>query len=215
MSKIVWDEKAKRQLLLAQMRSGISTWLEEMRQYSEEIESCLRKKIKQYESLIRSEEDIIDKQQLEMFSELYRSSLFITCYSFFEFELSIICNDFYNRNNLAIRFDYRYRRGTGLSNFQRMIHYLINVCNLALLNNSKAVPKILIYNKLRNTIVHNAGRLVFNYQELKTFITDNEPKITLNNYDLIIFTETFLFDAINTYDSFFEEFFGAFSSWIA
>ena len=216
MGKIIFDEKAKGQLLLVQMHSGISSWIEMLRQYAEEMEYCLTKKIKQYEKSISSEDDLIEKQQLETFLELYRSSLFITCYTFFEFELSIICSTLYNHYKLKTKLD-KFKKGkkwVSVSFIEAMVNYLKDICKLNLPPNSEYVQRIYIYNKLRNNIAHNAGRLVQNYDEIKTFIDENDPKITLNDYGLIIFTRDFVFDAIATFNSFFEEFYEAFSSWI-
>ncbi|MGO9263524.1 MAG: hypothetical protein ACLQBA_01345 [Candidatus Binataceae bacterium] len=212
MSKIIFDKKAEGQLLLRQIESGVSIWIEMLRGYAEEIENCLIKKIKQIKSSINSEDDIIEKEQMEMFLELYRASLFITCFTFFEFELRIICNTFYNRYELEKSLE-NYNKPR-ISLIENMVNYLKDICKLSLSPDSEYVKRIFIYNKLRNNIAHNAGRLVQNYDEVKSFISENDAKITINDYGLIIFTRDFIFDAIDTFNSFFENFYDAFYSWI-
>jgi hypothetical protein len=214
--------------MLMGFRLGISFGIESLKRYAEEMETFLNKKLKQLESCDASKisdfeqyhEDFIELK--DEFPFIFRSSLFLTCYSFFEFEFSIINRTFCKHYPIEPIFN-RYKNNKykekkinkgKISSLEISMDYLEDVYKLNFKANSKYFNNIVIYNKLRNNISHNAGRLVQNYDEITNFINNNKSKITVNDYSLIIFTKEFALDVIDVVNSFFEEFFGELATWI-
>jgi hypothetical protein len=209
-------------LMLRGFRSGISIWTENLKRYEKDMEGFLNKKLKQFECCdpsIISDYEQYHEEYIELKDEfplIFRSSLFITCYSFFEFELSIMCKTFFKRYPRKPTFKSYKNNRNRTSSIELIIDYFNNIYMINLKDNSKYFSDIIIYNKLRNNILHNAGRLVQNYDEITNFINsnNNKSKINVNNYGLIIFTKEFVKDVICVVNSFFEEFFGELATWI-
>lgn len=152
---------------------------------------------------------------------IFRSSFFVTCYSFIEYQL-IDINDYLEK-------EYKYKLNLNYFGKRKNIllarTYLKKVANIDFpdtndyfADNKDCWNRIIKFNTIRNNIVHNGGRLDQgddndNLKKIKSFIADNPSKISIGNYNRINLSKEFIFHVIDTIDSFFKVFFNIWGIW--
>lgn len=230
MSNIIEDwDKMVSQLTIRKTNIGIDMGINIFRVYVEDYELYYEKRLNNYDPL--SEEYLIEK---DIFTNKFRPSLFIMFYSFIEEKLELICYTFQYRYNLNDKvIDAKMKRDGNL--LQKLRGYLINNCSINFPNNNNWIIINTVYNRLRNNIVHNAGKMpelpkintksskkmqieyikkLSDINILKIYINKNPSLIRIDNLKRFNLSKEFLFEVINTIESFFNEFLHAWSTWI-
>ncbi len=138
-------------------------------------------------------------------------------YSFIERELErIIFNVFYDQYNFKNNFDNK--KYNNKSKLQKLGIYLFDECPSFKFPYNDSWDKLTtIYNSLRNNIVHNDGKMPVlpaekmrkNDKILLDYIKNNPSLITIGRLERFNLSELFLFEVINTIETFFNEFFHA------
>ena len=164
---------------------------------------------------INNEEEWIDYLILRKVSPyIFRSSFFVTCYSFIECQLIDICDFLQKEYNYQLNFnDFGRKKSIFLAKT-----YLKKVVDISFPDNTKSWNKITMFNIIRNNIVHNGSRLYQddnhdNAKRIKSFIESNPSKIFIDNRNRINLSKEFVFDVIDTIDSFFKGFFNIWELW--
>jgi hypothetical protein len=208
-------------------RAFIQLNLEILKDYTISLEKMTKKELKRLDSFIEKkalklcEEDkdflynsYSDNHWLlsKEFPNILRTSLFIKCYSNLEIELIKICRSVdkshFHKNNLS---DFRY--------IFQVENYFKDVVKINLHDNIRVWEEIKSYHLIRNLLVHNEGKLnrkgrpkdVENSKKVKEYIK-NKISITLDEFDYIQLKENFIFEVLETIETFFDEFFELLSS---
>lgn len=138
----------------------------------------------------------------DLFSQIHRSSLFLTIYGLFEFELDFLCEALGNYYKLNLKPSNL--RGKGI---ERSKNYFSKV-NIPFPSNTKQWTQICKLKDIRNLIAHARGILLPDNQnmEIRKYIKNHEC-IDLhaigNGTFFLRFNEKFCFSTIETIESFF------------
>ena len=178
---------------------------------TDELEEFTSRTEKQASKLTKEQQNefyelfYIDKrwQLSEVFPNTLRSSLFVTCYSLLEHELVGLCEYLQREHNYSIKVTDL--RGKGIFGAQT---YLKKVVGIDFPDQTSSWTDIVVYNRIRNFIVHNNGQLDDSNQakKLESFI-NAKPSISLDQLKYIQFSKDFCPEVIGTLESFFDELF--------
>lgn len=188
--------------------------LDNLSEYTVTVEDLLDSKLKNFTSWVEKEASKVTGEQQEDFYEFYaddyhqfsrifpnilRSSLFIMLYSFLENQLVNLCGKFHRQYGYTIKLTDL--RGEGIV---RAKNYLKKVVKIDFPDQTPSWDDIIMYNRMRNFIVHNGGQLDNNDQakQVESFISAR-PSITLDHLRNIQFSKDFCGEVINTLRSFF------------
>lgn len=138
----------------------------------------------------------------DTFPNLFRLSFFVFSYAFLETHIINILGWFEDKYKVKISD----LKGKGIFLAR---NYLTKIVNIKFPENSIHWNNIIYYNKLRNTIVHNLGKIndeTYYKNELMKYININSKFISIQNHK-IQFSDGFLFEVIDNIDKFFQEIF--------
>jgi len=110
----------------------------------------------------------------DLFPQVHRSSLFLTIYAFFEFELDFLCGALGNYYKLNLKPSDL--RGKGI---ERSKDYFLKVINIPFPSNVKEWVQICKLNLIRNLVAHSRGILLIDKQK------DKEILKCIQNYEYI------------------------------
>lgn len=141
--------------------------IDSFRRYLEFMEQSLNEnKIRVEEMFSTAEEDLSD-EEYERFTDFYmddahdinkvhpkllRKSIFLTIYSFLEYEMDSACKSIRDICDIKLKVgDLRY------SGIRASKDFIVKACNLEFPINNEKWEKLVKYNKLRNSIAHSYG----------------------------------------------------------
>ena len=191
---------------------GISIDLDNLQDFINVLEQTLVQQKKSFEEIVDREAAEIEEeyrdefyesrsdehwQLSDVFPSTLRSSVFVASYSMFEHHLINICNREHKRQKLAKEPNFRNRI------IFSAIEYLVKEAGIKLPAKMPAWDLICVYNKLRNAIVHESGKLSKQYQaDLKDFLSSTKS-VSLDQFDTLQFSENFCLEAIKQMKEFF------------
>lgn len=195
--------------------TGIEIDLSHLREYARLIEDLLKDKQKEFNSWVEEKASRLSEEQKEEFYEFYsddhwelsevypnilRESLFVATLSLVEHELISLCKNLYRENKYNLALDEVV--GNGIHKAKLYLNKVANVGNNTQWNG------ILIFQKIRNFIVHNKGKLddSKNAKEVESYVTSNSS-IKLDHFRRMQFSSTFCLEAIEVVDEFFSSLF--------
>lgn len=195
--------------------TGIEIDLSHLREYARLIEDLLKDKQKEFNSWVEEKASRLSEEQKEEFYEFYsddhwelsevypnilRESLFVATLSLVEHELISLCRNLYRENKYNLALDEVV--GNGIHKAKLYLNKVANVGNNTQWNG------ILIFQKIRNFIVHNRGKLddSKNAKEVESYVTSNSL-IKLDHFRRMQFSSTFCLEAIEVVDKFFSSLF--------
>jgi hypothetical protein len=136
----------------------------------------------------------------QVFPNKLRLSLFVICYAFLESRLQTLCL------NLKVKFGHKIGieeiKGKGI--FRSRI-YLEKVIGVNFPEKSSQWQDIMIYNRIRNSIVHSDGRLDAEKENQVKIFIDQKKWIELDTSKRIQLLGTFYQEVIETLEKFFDE----------
>lgn len=138
--------------------------VEESKRLSKDSLSLTREEIQKRYGVIGEK----SRETLHIFPYIMRNSLFITLYSLLEHELDHLCRYLCEEYNYSIKFsDYREKNG-----IQRAKCYLKKIARIDFPDKTSSWDSIANYNRIRNLIVHNNGKLdaTQNAKKVRDFI---------------------------------------------
>jgi hypothetical protein len=149
------------------------------------------------ESFIADEIDEItaDLQRIDEFADLLWKSFFISLYSFLEAQLNRECRD-RQRENKSIKDSLEDIKGKGI---ERAKTYLVKVLKSSFpFGTSPQWQEVKLYGKLRNSLVHNEGKI--SDEDLRKYIAANSGLscMTMFGEDRVVFGEGFCKHALST-----------------
>ena len=200
--------------------TGIEIDLNHLREYVRLIEDLLKDRQKEFNSWVEEKASRLSEEQKDEFYEFYsddhwelsevypnilRGSLFVACVSLVEHELISLCKHLYRENKYRLLWDDVVGKGIYKAKL-----YLNKVAGVG---NNTPWENILVFQKIRNFIVHNRGKLddSRNAKEVETYITSNSS-IKLDNLRRMQFSSTFCLEVIKIVDEFFSSLFKEFKS---
>ena len=146
------------------------------------------------------------------FPDILRMSLFTVVYSLAETELNDRCESIRKRDNLSSSFvDLK---GAPDKSIKRARKYLVKVAGIKL-PNSREWCELMAYQKLRNCVVHNQGRLTSSKNDkrleyLRKKYIPHQPYLSIDSLtDEVIFHKGFCEEVIKTVRVFFEQVYAA------
>ena len=198
------------------LRIRIAFDIRNLREYVRKLEDVLRNELEKFNLRVEEETSKLPEHQkeefynfcsgeywqlTEVFPHIFRSSLFVTCYSFFEHELNELCGYFHKHQSCPIKINDL--KGDGI--FRAKI-YLKKVVGIEFPDQSTSWEDIVDYNKIRNIIVHNNGKLDDSQKSkrIEEFIK-KKSSIKLNNLKFIKFNDNFSLEIISTIKEFLDE----------
>ncbi len=140
----------------------------------------------------------------DLFPQIHRSSLFLTIYAVFEFELDFLCKAL--RNYYKLNLKPSDLQGKGI---RRSENYFSKVINISFPTNVKQWRQICTLNNIRNLIAHTSGILLLDnqkYKEIKKYIRNHENidlHVIENNMTFLRLNEKFCPSTVGTIKSFF------------
>jgi hypothetical protein len=205
------------------MQNGemFKTWvdmdLDHLEEYAAKLEGFLYADRKEFESWSEQEAAKIPKEKQDelygfyeddywklsdIFPNILRLSFFVTCYSLLESRLLMLCKNLQAEKKRQI--GPRDLRDEGI--FAAKI-YLKRVIGIDFPDQKRPWQEIVEYNRIRNIIVHEYGRVNLkndNGQKVKSFV-EKHSWIKLDNLNHIQLTENFYQEVIITLRDFFHE----------
>ena len=173
--------------------------LENLENYCQIMETSLKNQKKNFEEWLEKEAEKLSEEEKEEFYDFYsddywelsnvfpntlRSSLLVAAYSVLERQLVACCTELWNKNQYPVKPNIPQRRII----FEAR-NYLITHAGISIPDTSPNWSGIVSYNKIRNSIVHNGGKL--NSQrlaDLQPFLALN-PSITLDQFHGVVLGE--------------------------
>ena len=179
-----------------------------IKSHKTEFESKVNEQIKKYP---HNEQDIKEHfeeqyyQYYEMYPSLYRNSVLLTIYSYFEHNLNQICDTISKYGNSVEKYDKKNKRNL----IERCKTFLTKTYGLDLSDIEEIWSNLTVYQKVRNAIAHNdsntikeKGKIVSEQYLFKTLKNNNNIKINdsgkfqIDNnqflYDLCVHIEKYL-----------------------
>jgi len=195
--------------------TGIEIDLSHLREYARLIEDLLKDKQKEFDSWVEEKASKLSKEQKEEFYEFYsddhwelsevypnilRESLFVATLSLVEHELISLCRNLYRENKYNLALDEV--MGNGIHKAKLYLNKVANVGNNTQWND------ILIFQKIRNFIVHSRRKLdnSRNAKEVESYIVSSSS-IRLDDLKRMQFSNTFCLEVIEKVDEFFNSLF--------
>lgn len=199
-------------------KKRIESKFNQIEAYAETIDLFINREIKETEKRYEEEyaktkpkeQNMIEDMYLDdlillenLFPKILWSSLFATCYSVLEYELNSICRNIRSIKQLSLK-------PSDLKNigiFQSQL-YLKKVVGIKFPDRERPWQNIKYYNRIRNAIIHNEGRLSDSNNDKKTkdYIITN-PSLSFDETDAVVLTRKFILEVIETIKSFFKVFF--------
>ena len=185
--------------------------LTHLKEYSVFVEGFLKEKQKQFTSWIeeltstiteedRKEElcDAYSDDYSEVYPGILRTSLFIACFSLLEGELTKLCKRLNKKSKFSL--DINDLTGKGI---ERARVYLKKVAGIDFPDETNFWKDIIIYQKIRNSILHNDKKIVDkDMEDIKKYITRTHS-IEIDDSGRVIFHDNFCSEVIgNVYDFF-------------
>ena len=191
---------------------GISIDLDNLQGYVDTLEQALVIQKKKFEEQVdqqaaEMEEEIRDEfyeyhsdehwRLSDVFPSTLRSSVFVASYSILERYMVDICERECKKQKLEESPNFR----GGIIFAAR--DYLVEKASIKLPDDMPAWGMICFYNKLRNVIVHESGKLnQRRKEELKVFLI-NSTAVSLDQFDTLQFTDEFCPEVIKQMKEFF------------
>jgi len=199
--------------------------LEQFKEYSKKLEDCLKQELSKLNSTIAEEEAEVESQEgkdwlqdtygdsrwnlSEIFPNILRTSLFTTCYSFFENELNLICELLQEKNECPVHYLGNFDNGKEGKGIRRAQRYLKKIIKINFPDQSTAWTEILIYQAIRNIIVHNDGKLDNKengrfkeiFRRLEDYIK-KKPSIHIDDFKRIQLSLDFILEMVTTIELF-------------
>jgi hypothetical protein len=213
-------------LLRRLAESSITSEIEELRELTSLISNLLTEEVKKFSSRIDKTAQELSYEEREKYYEWHSddhwrlskafpnitaASLFVTNYSFLEFQLLLTCNSLQSTQDFPIKLSDLRGEGIFLAK-----NYLKKVVGLSDFPDQTAQwNEICQYNRIRNFIIHNNSRL--NDSEganaIKLYIK-NKPSITLDTLDRFQIPIEFIIEEIDTIEIFFQDFLKSLDNWL-
>jgi len=198
--------------------SLINSKLYDLEEYAQRLGGLLKNELKGFTSFVEKEAAKLDEPEKERLYDLYSDdywklkdvfpnivwcSLFITCYSLLEHELSRICESMRSLKECPLKPSDLKDRGI----FQSKA-YLKKVIGIQFPDNTRYWQEICFYNRIRNRIIHEGGRVYDseNDSKLRAEI-DRTSSINLDDYGRILLSCDFVLEVIENLKSFFRDIF--------
>lgn len=195
--------------------TGIEIDLDHLRKYAKLIEDLLKNKEEEFNSWIEEKASKLSKDEKDEFyefhsddhwelSEVYpnilRGSLFVACISLAEHELISLCKYLHKENKYDLSLDDI--KGKGIYRAKIYLNKVVNI------ENSISWNDILIFQKIRNFIVHNRGKLdkSDNAKEVENYVALN-PSVKLDDLKRLQFSGMFCLEVIEKLGEFFNKLF--------
>lgn len=189
--------------------------LGQLKEYAKLSEDLLKDKQENFDSWAVEQASKLSEEQKEEFYDFYsddhwelsevypnilRQSLFVACVSLIEHELISLCKHLYKENKYCLQLDDIVGKGIYKAKL-----YLNKVADLG---KNTIWEDILVFQKIRNFIVHNSGKIdgSKNSQEVQRYIS-SKSSITLDDFKQMQFSCTFCFEVIEAIEKFFDSLF--------
>lgn len=202
----------KKQMLKTWIRIG----LDELSECSSSLESSMETEKKDLSNWIDKQLSKLTTEQKEEMADWYsddywkiaevipnilRSSLFVSYYSFLESRLLVICQHLKQDHNYKL--DPDDLRDTGIF---RAKTYLKKVAGIKFPDNTRSWNEIVSYNRIRNLIVHDEGRVPegSSAKKIESFIK-KKKWLKIDNMNRISFPEDFSAEVTKTLKDFIDE----------
>lgn len=206
---------SNKNLTIVTMRKHLMKFeLELLEEYAKKLETLIKKEAAKLEQQKQDEffENYTDDFWMlqKVFPNIFRSSLFIACYTLLENQLIDICELLQGQYNYTIKVSDLKGRGITVAKI-----YLKKVACIDFPDQSSHWKKILKYNLIRNVVVHNRCRLDEdnkNAKEIRTFIK-NSSSLSLDDNEYIQFSKKFILEVLDSLNAFSNDFFKAWASW--
>lgn len=202
-------DKLKKRML----KDWIGIGLSELSECSSSLEGSIEMDRKRLSEWIDKRSENLTEEQKEQLVEFYlddyskitdvipnifRSSLFVSYYSFLESTLLTICRHLINDNNYKL--DPDDLRDTGIFKAQT---YLKKVAGIKFPDNISSWNNIIYYNRIRNHIVHDQRRIPkSSVEKIKPFVKKNKW-LKIDSMNRISFPKDFSTEVTKTLKEFF------------
>lgn len=204
----------------------ITSEIGELRELTSLIDTLLTEEVKRFSSRIDKMAQELSKEEQdeyyewqsddywrfpEAFPNITAASLFVTNYSFLEYQLLLICKSLHSIKNFPIKLSDLKGEGIFLAG-----NYLKKVVGLSDFPDQTAHwNEICQYNRIRNFVVHNNSQLNDSdgANAIKLYIK-NKSSITLDANDRFQISLKFITEEIDTIEAFFKDFLKSLDNWI-
>jgi hypothetical protein len=178
---------------------GVHVDLENLEKYRQVMETALKEQKRSFEEWMdKQAEELTDDEKTEFFdyysdehwelSDVFpstlRSSLLVAAYSVLEKQLVDCCEDLWNKNKYPVK-----PKNPDRGIIFKARKYLTDHARISIPDTSPNWSDIVAYNRIRNAIVHNDGKLdAKRLEELQAFLASH-PSITLDQFNRVVLGE--------------------------
>lgn len=215
----------KLSLLRSITKHLITSEIEELREVTSLIDNLMTEEVKKFNSRIDKMAQGLSKEEQDefygwhsddywrlskAFPNVTAASLFVTNYSFLEYQLIFICKSLHSIKKFPIKL--LDLKGEGIFLAQNYLKKVVGISDFP--DQTAQWNEICQYNRIRNFIVHNNSQLDDSdrAKAIKLYIT-NKSSIILDPHDRFELSMTFISEAIDIIEAFSQNFLKALDNW--